>query len=484
MTGLRWLLVLGVALIGAAILVVAAQMDDDGNTARTSGTPEAVGATDAAEGPDTADPARPAETADAAVAGDSAATSATVDTDRAAVFAASAGSGRCENQAILAAHGLAVVTDLSGTHDNPVFSPEGLRSVFEVLDWGASDEARQRIAAYYMENAEPSGADAAAFRFADCAWRHETGAQESVIDAQSTDHVFLRSGTEPLPAVVQLLAGRERITELHTIPDSDFAAWLRSVNRAISDSTDGLIENALSLRPSAAFALSNVMAFDAPWLLPFDPANTRSGRFTMADGTTTMVAMMETDPRDVLVVEGDAVLRVLLLYADGDHYMHLVLPTDRPGSRGPATGLPAAALGVRTTTSAYQDAPVIDWPGSAVRAVLWLPRFDVAGEIDLSDHMKATGHGDVLADGGAFLGLTGQPLVLDQITQKVRVRTDEEGSAAAAVTTGVMSRAAIVEEFREIRFDRPFLYVIGQASTGALLAMGIVGRPEPMDEPG
>ena len=478
------MLVLGVVLVGAAILVVAVQMDDDGETPRTAESPEPVGAIDAADRSDTADPARPTEMPDAAGAGDNAATSATADTDRAAVFADPAGFDRCESQAILAAHGLAVLADASDTHDNPVFSPEGLRSVFEILDWGASDEARRRIAAYFFANAEPSGSAAAAFRFADCAWRHPTGTQEPVIEAQSADHVFLRGGTEPLPAVVQLLADRERVTEFHTIPDNDFAAWLRSVNRAIADSTDGLIEDALSLRPSTEFALSNVMAFDAPWLFPFDPANTRSGPFTMADGTTTMVAMMESDIRDVLVVEGDTVLRVLLLYADGDHYMHLVLPSDRPDSRGPAAGLPAAALGVRTTTSEFQDAPVIDWPGSAVRAVLWLPRFDVAGEVDLSDHMKATGHGDVLTDGGAFVGLTGQTLLLDQITQKVRVRTDEEGSAAAAVTTAVMSRAAVVEEFREIRFDRPFLYVIGQASTGALLAMGIVGRPEPMDEPG
>lgn len=469
-----WALALGAVLAVLVILAVATRDDDVTDTAAISETVEPGDAAGVVPAPETGDPGD---------AGDSAGTPETADLARIAEIAEPGDADRCETQAVLAAHGVAVLSYLAAEQENPVFSPEGLRSVFEVLDWGASEDARRRIAAYYRAVAAFEATDGSAFRLADCAWRHDRGAGEPAIEAHSADHLFLRGGIAPLPAIAARMEARARATELHTVPDADFGAWLDAVNRAIAESTGGLIENALDLRPSTVFAVANVMAFDAPWMVPFDPALTAGAPFTMAGGATVSVAMMRSAPRDVLLAEDDAFLRVLLLYADRDHYMHLVLPKDLPGEGGAALEWPdPGVLGVRTAMSEFQDAPAIDWPGSVERAVLWLPRFDVAGEGDLSEHMKATGHGGLLGDGSAFAGLTGQALLLDQITQKVRVRTDEEGSAAAAVTTAQMSRAMVEPDWRDIRFDRPFLYAIGQASTGAILAMGVVGRPEPMEE--
>ena len=134
-------------------------------------------------------------------------------------------------------------------------------------------------------------------------------------------------------------------------------------------------------------------------------------------------------------------------------------------------------LGRRAYLSGASDNPVIGWDGTAIRAIVFLPRFDVAGNIDLSDHMKATGFGALFSDSAAFPGLTGNPLLLSRVSQDIRVRTREEGSAAAAVTTAEMTRSGGLQTVREIRFDRPFLFVIGQATTGAIVAMGVVGNP-------
>ena len=173
---------------------------------------------------------------------------------------------------------------------------------------------------------------------------------------------------------------------------------------------------------------------------------------------------------------------MLLPYADNDHYMHLLLPrSDGPLSGAKASTLlersDARTLGLRTTTTEFSDVPIIDWKGQAILANLYLPRFEASRELILSDHVKEAGYSGLFTDPGAFSGLTDPSLLLDQITQNIHLRTDEAGSRVSAVTTAEMSRSAFQAEVREIRFDRPFLYVVGQASSGALLAMGVVGNP-------
>ena len=422
----------------------------------------------------------------------------------------------CDSQPILTGQGLATLQTLSASNDNPVFSPEGLRSVFEILDWGASEKARDRIADYYLEYGENAVPTEQPFRLSDCAWRHVDEAGESSFSGLSMDLLLFRGDATPLPDVVQRAGDRERPTELHTIPEEGFSEWLLELNDSIADSTGGRIEEALNLDPATQFAVSNVLVFDAPWLIPFDTVKTDTGAFTLASGDVTAVQMMSTEERSLLVAEDDRFIRVLLLYADNDHYMHLVLPKVDGGAKLAADDegdgdLPeelgedaladddieaafseadswlalvdAGTLGLRLTPSALSEDATINWDGGVERAVLFLPRFNVSGKINVAEHMKATGHGYLFSDASAFSALTGAPLLLSQVTQNVNLRTDEKGSEAGVVTTAATIRSANQSVAREIRFDRPFLYVIGQASTGALIAMGIVDNPGAMESP-
>ncbi|MCY3873038.1 MAG: hypothetical protein OXF88_01945 [Rhodobacteraceae bacterium] len=388
----------------------------------------------------------------------------------------------CDSQSILAAHGLAVLRASAETTENPTFSPEGLRSVFEVLDWGASENARRDIAEYYLEQYRNGDDETASFRLADCAWNTARTSSDAEITASVTDHMFLRQGNAPLQDFLDRIGEHERTTEIHSIPDEGFEDWLQSVNRDIEKSTGGLIKKPLALEPSTEFAVSNIMWFEAPWLSPFDESKTQTADFRLSESESVTVEMMASDARNVLYSEDGEFTRVLLPYEDRDHYMLLLLPNEDSSK---VTGevqtwldqLDPRALGRRDFFSGASDHPVIDWDGMAGRAVVFLPRFDVAGNIDISDHMKATGFGTLYGDSTAFPGLTGNPLILSRVTQDIRVRTHEEGSAAAAVTTAAMTRSGGLETAREIRFDRPFLFVIGQASSGAIVAMGVVGNP-------
>ena len=389
-------------------------------------------------------------------------------------------SAGCDMQPVLAAHGLTVLQAQSKSHANPVFSPEGLRSVFETLDWGASERARQLIEDYYRSPGDTAGSTP--LRLSECTWRHDTSAGDARIHAAAMNLMLMREGITPNPDVVRRARERIPAVGLHSIPGSGFQEWLRTINLDIERSTGGRVKGALTLEPATAFAVSNIISFEAPWLLPFDESMTESAPFRVSGGTSVTVPMMSSGERTVLFAEDDRFSRVLLPYADNDHYMHLLLPrSDGPLSGADASTLmertDARALGLRTTTTEYSDDPIIDWKGEAILAELYLPRFEVSREINLSDHMKAAGHAELFTDAGAFSGLTDPSLLLERITQNVHLRTDEAGSRVSAVTTATMVRSAAQPEVREIRFDRPFLYVVGQASSGALLAMGVVGNP-------
>ena len=62
---------------------------------------------------------------------------------------------------------------------------------------------------------------------------------------------------------------------------------------------------------------------------------------------------------------------------------------------------------------------------------------------------------------------------LSLVKQKSFVKVDEEGTVAAAVTGGVMVDSAP----QPIVVDRPFLFVIRERLTGAILFLGVVNDP-------
>ena len=74
-----------------------------------------------------------------------------------------------------------------------------------------------------------------------------------------------------------------------------------------------------------------------------------------------------------------------------------------------------------------------------------------------------------------FSAMTDYPIHIDDIGQMARIKVDETGSEAAAVTDIIMSGAGPnLGEPPVIRFycDRPFLYVITEVSSGAIFFMG------------
>jgi serpin B len=71
--------------------------------------------------------------------------------------------------------------------------------------------------------------------------------------------------------------------------------------------------------------------------------------------------------------------------------------------------------------------------------------------------------------------MTGQPdIFIDEVVHKAFVEVNEEGTEAAAATGVIMRATSMPVQFTA---DRPFVFLIREKSTGAILFIGRVADP-------
>ena len=242
-------------------------------------------------------------------------------------------------------------------------------------------------------------------------------------------------------------------------------ATLPRINRWASDATHGRIAKIFDELPTdVVMVLLNAIYFKASWTSRFDPARTEALPFKRPDGSTVTADMMYQDLSDVSVSAQDGATLVELPYGGGAFTMVAVLPHE-----GRSVNAVVESLDAATWDS---------WMSSLGkgRAYVRFPRFQLEWESKLNDPLEALGITDAFSDLRAnFQRLTpGEGVYLHLVKQKTFVKVDEEGTEAAAVTGGV---ATVSSAPPEIRFDRPFLFVIRERLSGTILFLGVINDP-------
>jgi serine protease inhibitor len=108
---------------------------------------------------------------------------------------------------------------------------------------------------------------------------------------------------------------------------------------------------------------------------------------------------------------------------------------------------------------------------------LHMPKFEVESEYDLNGVIKSLGIKlpfDKLKANLSRINPNETRLFVDRTRQKARIKTDEKGTEAAAVTEMTFRSVNITPT---IRFNRPFLYLVMDDKLNIPLFMGIVNNP-------
>jgi serpin B len=81
-------------------------------------------------------------------------------------------------------------------------------------------------------------------------------------------------------------------------------------------------------------------------------------------------------------------------------------------------------------------------------------------------------------DRADFSGLTAKPVQIGQVVQRVYLSVAEKGTEAAAATgVEILPGAAQVPPSLSVRFNHPFLFLIRDTQTGAILFASQIQDP-------
>jgi serpin B len=241
-----------------------------------------------------------------------------------------------------------------------------------------------------------------------------------------------------------------------------------TINDWVSDETEGKIEDLLppdSITPLTRLVLTNAIYFNAAWSYPFSEGQTHDDTFHLLDGGQVTVPMMEGTER--------------FGYAEGEGYQAVELPYEGQ-QMTMDIWLPAAGRFEEFTGALDSDAVAAILEDISTQEVhLTMPKFTYESQAGLKDALAAMGMPAAFS-GADFSGMDGtRDLFIDNVIHKAFIDVDEEGTEAAAATAVIMALTAAPEpaQPKEVRVDRPFVFMIRDIQTEAILFLGHVVNP-------
>jgi len=274
-----------------------------------------------------------------------------------------------------------------------------------------------------------------------------------------------------LPEFLDLLARNYgagmRLTDFAGQPE----ASRRKINDWVAEQTEDKIQNLIRaglITPDTRLVLVNAIYFNAPWLYPFEEELTEDASFMLLDGSEVTVPMMRwAEPENVGYLRGEGFQAVELPYQAGDARMLILVP-DEGSFASFEAGLTAEQIKAIVDNLSYES----------VR--LSLPKFSFESQFELKEILAAMGMPAAMDPSQAdFSGMDGtRNLSISEVVHKAFVDVDEEGTEAAAATAVIMVEAAMpLDQAIEVTVDRPFITLIRDTETGALLFVGRVMNP-------
>jgi serpin B len=240
-----------------------------------------------------------------------------------------------------------------------------------------------------------------------------------------------------------------------------------TINDWVSDRTEGRIEDLIpqgAIDALTRLVLTNAIYFNAAWLNLFSEDMTGDGAFHLIDGSEVTVPMM-TQTESFGYAEGEGYQAVELPYDGSELSMVILLPDNGEFEDFEGT-LDADLVDAITNDLTYR------------KVTLTMPKFEFESDFSLVNTLAAMGMPVAFSSAADFSGMTGaRDLFIAEILHKAFVSVDEAGTEAAAATAVVMSLTAAPEEPVEVTLDRPFIFLIRDIETGAVLFVGRVANP-------
>jgi len=370
--------------------------------------------------------------------------------------------------------GFRLFQDQAGTDGDIVLSPLSIGIAFGMLDLGATGvvaDALQDLFGYPVEG--------------DDLWSAFNTLERMIVT--DPDEPIPTTDPEglPLPPVVRIANREFYDTDFATVEGYDEALmrWFgagveplplrtnsegsrQHINAWVEDKTMGLIPDLIpegAINEWTVMVLVNALYLKAQWASQFDPDATADGPFTLLDGSVATTPFMHEPSLTTRAAAGDGYLALDLPYAQGDLSMLVVVPD--AGRYGEVE----AGLGADLVAE-------IDAGLEQTTLDLYFPSFESEFDFDLRGALEGGLGVTGIFDVPDLKGI-GEDVAVTKAIHAAKIIVDESGTEAAAATAIIMELTAMPMEGTEVKVDRPFLYLIRDHDTGAVLFLGRVLDP-------
>lgn len=238
-----------------------------------------------------------------------------------------------------------------------------------------------------------------------------------------------------------------------------------TINKWVEDNTNGNIKGLVQppIDPSTVMFLINAVHFKAPWKQAFDPKDTVDGTFTKSDGSEVQIKFLSRRKGNLGFVD-DNIVAARIPYAAGRLEMVAVMPLKQ-----------TLADFVKNLTNEKLDSIISQCGETSLN--LRFPKFKLEYKAELNDALKAMGMDEAFSAAADFTAMSkslGRQLVISKVSHKAFIEVNEEGTEASAATSVEMELTAMP---MSLEFNKPFVYLIRDSKTGAVLFMGTMENP-------
>ncbi|MCI9087277.1 MAG: serpin family protein [Clostridia bacterium] len=252
----------------------------------------------------------------------------------------------------------------------------------------------------------------------------------------------------------------------------------QNVNQWIENKTMGIIKNMLQdnqMRMNRIL-LINALAIDMEWQTAFTPEKTRGEEFNLEDGSKMIATMMQRESkREDVSYYKDANMTAISMdlkqYDDIQLEFIAIMPNENLSDYIKNIKMNDMNQVIKKLKPASQANAGIE---------IKIPKFSFDYSLKLKQDLMSLGITDAFNSSLAnFSNMTDTDFHVSDALHKADVDFSEEGVKAAAVTIFTIKDNAMIreEDPEEVKFDRPFMYMIRDKKTDEIWFVGTVYQP-------
>jgi serpin B len=363
------------------------------------------------------------------------------------------------------------VNDNSEGKENIVISPFGTSMALAILRNGAEGETKQAITEAMGMKDFPEAEINAYFR----RLKDSLTATDPSLSLAIANSIWYKKDAFTVKRDFENLSKTWYDAPVTGLDHSNMKAAVETVNRWCSDNMNGLIKD--MLKDLKEVDILNALYFKGAWTkdYEFDASETTKDDFTLSDGSKVKVDMMHSSLESEECYSDEYLSVIALPYGNTAYSIYFVVPNSH-----------------KTFEEMTKQFLVPGYWSQCARRPrslsldIYIPKFEAQYENEnLNKVFEQLGIGIAFSPAEAqFPHIANTNFYVARSQTKSYLKVDEKGTEAAATvhfgTNTLLDLDGYIPpdtKHAVFRADRPFLFVIQEFTTGAILFMGKIGDP-------